>query len=89
MGKVHYDIVSLIIRTAEDPGPEVGHSDSPLSLSITIFLSKTRSKIAGVSVAHSNFLSHCESFLHPLSSKNLKPGPFLVVLRWSMIYCKF
>lgn len=62
------DVFSLEMQILEDPSPELGHRASLLSLSIAIFLSKKRSKIAGVSVAPLSFLSRCECFLHPLSS---------------------
>lgn len=61
--------IGLEMQILEGLPVELGHSDGPLSLSFNIFLSKTGSKITGVSVAPSSFLSHSVCFLHPLSSK--------------------
>jgi len=45
------NVFGLEMQISADPSPEVGHGDSLLSLFLTIFLSKKRSKITGVSVA--------------------------------------
>lgn len=64
------DEMNLKMQVSEVRAPQLGNSDSPLSLPINIFLSKTRSKITGVSVVSSNFLTHCVCFLLALQTSN-------------------
>lgn len=66
---LRYSVFGLEMQILEGLPAELGHSDGPLSLSFNIFLSRTGSKITGVSVAPSSFLSRSVCFLQTLSSK--------------------